>query len=148
MAQIITKTKQKYDLRNNKYGRIIINSEPPRLEGDKCSITFYDSVQLEYITTPPEGEPITGVAEQAITQPRAITITQLQYSQLLGAAKQMVKSYHPELAVPEKQLQFDAAAQAYSLLIYVTTDILKNEDGSSTGKTIWGLEPTDWEVKL
>jgi hypothetical protein len=42
--------------------------------------------------------------------------------------------------------EYEMARLKVGLLAFIQSNLLKDDNGNSTGKTVWGLNPEDWEI--
>lgn len=148
MAKIISTLPLRVFMRGKRKNRIIIGMERKSVTDDAVTVAIRDFERItpepvqtpegETITPQPYERPIPGT-EQTKEIPAAV------YGQIVAAAIQMIKAKHP--GVTENSPKYDLLKEQYSLLIFVTSDFLKDPDTDEpTGDLIYDSKPNQWEI--
>jgi hypothetical protein len=108
-----------------------------RLEVAKAIMTQYDvTYEIEHFAVIDEE---TG-AKTLISNSKKTMLIE-EYSQFSQAVETMIEN--KESLTP---FEFEISRLKVGLLAYIQTDLIKDENGVSTGKTVWELLPNDWEL--
>lgn len=139
MVQIQTKKSVLYDARDNKFGKIVLQLETtPSQYGYEAIIT--DFVEKSTETQDSEGIPVIGYYLEKI-RTKTLIITKDQINYLFGLVSAQIPTELPYF--DREKMLFK-----YAFLAYVQNDFIKDASGQLiTGKTIYNLNPSDWEVK-
>jgi hypothetical protein len=108
-----------------------------RLEVARATMTQYDvTYEVEHFAIIDDE---TGAKTLISNSKKTMSIE--EYNQFSQAVETMIENR--ELLT---LFEFEIARLKVGLLAYIQTDLIKDENGVSAGKTVWGLLPNDWEL--
>lgn len=137
MIQIQTKQPILYNTRDYKFAKIKVQLELSQTDsGYNAVITDFAEVKIITETT---GEPIESTISTLINR-KNIFISEPQINYLFGMVDNVIPK---EIPFFEREILLRQNA----FLTYVQNDFIKDENGDLvTGKTIYNLNPSDWEI--
>lgn len=139
MIEIQTKNEILYNARENHFGRVIIRMESIPSEAG-YDVTITDFAERSVVTKDQDGNDVAGTVSLKL-QSKVLNIPSAEINQLYGYVDAIVPKSMPYF---ERERELQRAA----LLAYVSSDFVRDQNGQQVqGKTIYGLSPTDWEIR-
>lgn len=138
MVKIRTKKQVMYCAREHKFSHITVEmSYIPTTEGYRATITDYIDAETAHINE--QGE------EEKVPYPKQINTKNLLIPN--EQINQLFAMVEPAVGKKLSRVEAEQVRHEMALLVFVQNDFIKDEQGEIIkGKTIYNLDPTEWEV--